>query len=342
MCINCRGANFITCEENEGKEGFVTYKGKNFEIEKYKICPYCSEENDWNQLVCSNNDCHQDLDKAPIRKYAKIDIDILEEHKREPDVIDKKVETESKDKTFFIHKDYEFQGFEVLDAMKVPSGQADLYKVKRENNIFVLKLYRPNIKLNKEAFEKIGQLCQTEEGSTYLVKIVDFGTDTSTSLKRFFEIHEYAPSTLHEWLDKKGKIDEETAGVILQQLVWALNFIHNNKTCSFFHRDIKPSNILIRREKDPIDVALSDFGNATLIIDQSIQQQLSNQKGTTMYQSPEAIAALEGKVYVGKETDYWSMGMVLLEMITGKNPYSGFAMHVVANRISTSPVPIDE
>lgn len=339
FCI-CGEASFIDCVENE-KEGFVTYKGKDFEIKKFKICPDCLKENDWNQLVCSNNECRKELDKALIRKKVEIDLDISDEHKREPDVIDGKAESESEDKkALIIYKGGTFQGFEVLERMKVLGGQSDLYKVKKDSTDFVLKAYRHGIKVNERAFEKIGKLCQTEEGSRYLVKIVEFGFHTF--YEQYFEIHEYAPLTLHDWINKKGKIDEETAGIILQQLVWALKFIHSNDTHPFFHRDIKPSNILIRSEKDPIDVVLSDFGNATLIIGKSVLGQLTDQKGTTMYQSPEAIAALEGKVYVGKETDYWSMGMVLLEMITGTNPYSEFAMHVVAKEIVTSPVPIDK
>ena len=114
-------------------------------------------------------------------------------------------------------------------------------------------------------------------------------------------------------LMKEGKplIPEAVMAKIMQQILCGLAYLNVN--LKQMHRDIKPDNILINRRGM---VKLTDFG---------ISKQLSGDEtekartfvGTLTYMSPERMQG-EKYSYAG---DIWSVGVVLLELITGKFPF---------------------
>jgi len=83
------------------------------------------------------------------------------------------------------------------------------------------------------------------------------------------------------------------------------------------HRDLKPGNILINYQGQ---VKLTDFGiSKELVATANLSQTFV---GTSAYmcnliRSPERI---EGQQY-SKNSDVWSIGIIIIEMATGKNPY---------------------
>jgi serine/threonine protein kinase/tetratricopeptide (TPR) repeat protein len=79
------------------------------------------------------------------------------------------------------------------------------------------------------------------------------------------------------------------------------------------HRDIKPSNVILTQNRT---AKIVDFGLARLT--STVSTQSISTAGTVGYMSPEQTI---GK-YVDQRTDIWSLGIVLAEMVTGKNPFS--------------------
>jgi serine/threonine protein kinase/tetratricopeptide (TPR) repeat protein len=101
------------------------------------------------------------------------------------------------------------------------------------------------------------------------------------------------------------------------------------------HRDIKPSNVIITRK----GVAkIVDFGLARLAMSTGSTQSIST-AGTIGYMSPEQTM---GKV-VDQRTDLWSLGIVLVEMVTGKNPFHRETPAATIFAIlNEAPGPLDE
>lgn len=100
------------------------------------------------------------------------------------------------------------------------------------------------------------------------------------------------------------------------------------------HRDIRPGTLLVRN-RDPVDLVIGGFGSARLSeYDLDIVSPLE----VTKYTAPEAVAG-----GVAAASDWWSLGIVLLEQVTDGRCFEGieqqaFLIHVLANGV---PIPSD-
>ena len=77
------------------------------------------------------------------------------------------------------------------------------------------------------------------------------------------------------------------------------------------HRDLKPDNIMFTDDKKTLKII--DFGFVTELVEGKCGDQ-----GTRMYMAPEQFSS-----EVSLKTDVWAFGCILLELVTGKLPYSG-------------------
>ena len=121
--------------------------------------------------------------------------------------------------------------------------------------------------------------------------------------------------TLKEYLDRRGKLNNEEIKALFLQMCEALCYVHKQ---GFVHRDIKPSNFMICADKQ---VKLLDFGiakNTDMTASEYTQTGTSLMLGTPMYMSPEQI--LSTKAVTG-QTDIYSLGVVMWQMVQGIKPY---------------------
>ncbi|KAJ3414307.1 hypothetical protein HDV05_006756 [Chytridiales sp. JEL 0842] len=114
-------------------------------------------------------------------------------------------------------------------------------------------------------------------------------------------------------LSRYGKFDEPLVQSLSHQILSGLEYLH--KRC-IIHRDIKGANILVNKEGI---VKISDFG-----ISRKNEYKMAythhsrmSMQGTVYWMAPEVI---KGKGYSAK-VDIWSLGCVVLEMLTGQHPW---------------------
>ncbi len=125
-----------------------------------------------------------------------------------------------------------------------------------------------------------------------------------------------------------GALTPEDTAATGSAVASALAHIHSR---GIVHRDVKPANILIARAGG---VLLADFGIARLA-GASTLTVAGTTVGTVSYMAPEQLEGLD----VGPPADVWSLGIVLLECLTGHRVYEGPPGEIVARRLR-EPVPL--
>ena len=128
---------------------------------------------------------------------------------------------------------------------------------------------------------------------------------------------------------KAGVMSVEEAARILAVIAPGLDEAHSK---GIVHRDIKPSNILFDKRDNPY---ISDFGIAKLTQAQAGNVTGSAIIGTPAYMAPEQAQGDE----VDGRADIYALGIILYEMVTGRQPYEADTPMAVAIKHITDPVP---
>lgn len=115
--------------------------------------------------------------------------------------------------------------------------------------------------------------------------------------------------TLKEYCRPDNLLPSEKAVQTVYQAATALEYAHQN---GVIHRDIKPSNIMISRSGE---VKISDFGIAAMEGVSGAADDVA--AGSVRYSSPEQLRQED----LTPQTDIFSLGVVLYELLTGVNPF---------------------
>ena len=136
----------------------------------------------------------------------------------------------------------------------------------------------------------------------------------------YYLILEYVEGmTLKDYMMKNPKMPIETIVHISKQIADGLCHAHQN---GIIHRDIKPQNILMNEN---LTCKITDFGIARAYGDTTLTQ--TNQMlGTVYYLSPEQA---RGNVATA-QSDIYSLGILIFEMITGQIPFKGESAVAIA------------
>lgn len=126
----------------------------------------------------------------------------------------------------------------------------------------------------------------------------------------------------------KGRFSMEDVARIIERLASALAHAHKN---GVVHRDLKPDNILFDNNGDPF---ISDFGVASFT---SGPSNITGNAavGTPAYMSPEQAKGDK----VDHRSDIYGLGVVIFQMLSGKQPYEADTPMGVAVKHITDPVP---
>jgi serine/threonine protein kinase len=175
----------------------------------------------------------------------------------------------------------------------------------------------------RERFQReIKTIAQLEHPA--IVPVYDVGEHDG---QPFFVMRYMTGGSLSEWI-KQRKFSLEDTARIIERLADALEYAHAK---GIIHRDLKPDNILFDHNGAPF---ITDFGVAKL---EQVASTLTGSGviGTPAYMSPEQ--AQSGQI--DTRSDIYGLGVILFEILTGKQPYEADTpMGVIVKHI-TEPVP---
>jgi len=157
-----------------------------------------------------------------------------------------------------------------------------------------------------------------------IVPVYDFGEEDG---QPYFVMRYMTGGSLTDRM-KNGQMSIQEVAHLLKRLAPALDEAHAK---GIIHRDLKPGNILFDQYGDPY---ISDFGIAKIATTQTNVTGTAIM-GTPAYMSPEQA---QGESIDGR-SDIYGLGVIIFELLTGKQPYQGNTpMSVVVKHI-TDPVP---
>jgi GAF domain-containing protein/tRNA A-37 threonylcarbamoyl transferase component Bud32 len=163
-----------------------------------------------------------------------------------------------------------------------------------------------------------------------LTTLHDAGVDaTDRDHPQIFLVMEYIPGDdLRERL-RQGPLTPFQVCWLGWDLCEGLEYVHAH---GFLHRDIKPANVLLasRNAETRLRGKLTDFGIASLLRIPDVGQEV---RGTAAYLSPEQA---EGR-QLTRASDLYSLGLVLLEALTGRLAFPGGVEESALARLDRDP-----
>ncbi|XP_039016583.1 mitogen-activated protein kinase kinase kinase NPK1-like isoform X2 [Hibiscus syriacus] len=132
---------------------------------------------------------------------------------------------------------------------------------------------------------------------------------------------EFVPGgSIQSLLGKFGSFPEPVIRMYTKQLLLGLEYLHKNR---IVHRDIKGANILVDNKGC---IKLADFGASKKVVELATINGAKSMKGTPYWMAPEVILGAGHRF----SADIWSVGCTIIEMATGKPPWSQQYQEVAA------------
>lgn len=217
-----------------------------------------------------------------------------------------------------------FKGkFEIIKLIG-KGGMASVYKARQLNlnRIIALKVIHPNLIYDQEFVDRFlleARVCASLSHPN-IISIYDFGEAQGIY---YIAMELLEGNDIAALIQKKKKLRPQTATDYLAPIAHALLYMHNR---GYMHRDVKSSNIFITNDGRSV---LMDFGIAFASGGKALTV-VGTLLGTPQFLSPEQ--AMGNKAT--PESDYYSLGIVLYECITGKVPFNDPNPLVVLTRIT--------
>ncbi len=159
------------------------------------------------------------------------------------------------------------------------------------------------------------------------------GQDGQGSRGTYYIAMEYLPGgSLKDRINSRGALPARTAAEVALQIAEALKAAHERDVV---HRDIKPHNILVTETGD---LKVTDFGIARAATS-STMTRTGSIMGTAHYISPEQAMGEPA----GPQSDLYSLGVVLYEMLTGELPFDAETpIGIAMKHVNADPEPPSE
>jgi serine/threonine protein kinase len=226
------------------------------------------------------------------------------------------------------------QNYKIISLLG-EGGMANVYLAENQllGNKVALKLLKeefvqhPNIR--KRFLAEARNLAQMSHPN--IIKVTDLinAGDIVAFVMEYIE-----GDTLEYYIEHNAKLPNEEIESFLKRMIEAVEYVHSQ---GLIHRDIKPSNFMLTKGGA---IKLLDFGIAKNTNDDAADYTktgLMQQMGTPMYMSPEQVKNTSG---VTKETDIYSLGVVLWQMVMNKKPYDSHALSLPEIQVAILKEPL--
>ena len=221
--------------------------------------------------------------------------------------------------------------YEVMEKLG-GGGMGVVYKAQdtRLKRTVALKFLPPALNASGEARQRFEHEAQAASALDHpnICTVHDSGQTDDGHL--FIAMAYYRGETLKKKI-ARGPVPVDEALSYARQMARGLAKAH---ATGIIHRDIKPANVMVT---DDGVVKIVDFGLAKMADVQLTRTGVT--LGTVAYMSPEQARGIE----VDAQTDVWSLGVVLYEMLTGKRPFPGeHEQGIIYHLLHEEPIPITE
>ena len=220
-----------------------------------------------------------------------------------------------------------------LDAQIGHGGMSTVYRAFDTvlERPVAIKLMRREIASDSDQLERFRREARAvaQLNHPHIVTVIDAGEEPSengggeeSQVGAPYIVLEYVEGeTLRELIRRDGPLEVPVAIAYTIEIARALGAAHDRR---IVHRDVKPQNVLIGLEGG---AKITDFGIARSLSEESLTM-AGRVLGTTDYVSPEQAL---GQPVTG-QSDIYSLGVVLYEMLTGEVPFTGPSPVAVAMR----------
>ncbi|MET3963198.1 hypothetical protein ABIE44_003132 [Marmoricola sp. OAE513] len=214
----------------------------------------------------------------------------------------------------------------VLGDVVGSGGMADVYRAEDSllGRTVAVKLLRDSVP-DPGARERFRDEARTLARLSHpgLVTVLDVGTEGENQ----YLVMQYVDGTdLSRLLRSEGAQPPARVAALGNQVAQALAYAHAN---GIVHRDVKPGNILVDGDR----VLLTDFGIARALGDAARHTRTGDTIGSPAYLSPEQVSGEP----LTEAVDVYSLGLVLLEALTGARAYDGTPVEAAVARLTTAP-----
>jgi eukaryotic-like serine/threonine-protein kinase len=211
-----------------------------------------------------------------------------------------------------------------LEARIGSGGMSTVYRALDETlqRQVAIKLMNREVATDSDQLERFRREARAvaQLSHPHIVGVIDAGDDLDPTHPRPYIVFEFVEGeTLKERIRRMGRLPITEAIAYAIEVARALGAAHSRH---IVHRDVKPQNVLIDEEGS---AKVTDFGIARTLEEDGLTAD-GRVLGTTDYVSPEQAL---GQPVTG-QSDLYSLGVVLFEMLTGDVPFKGDSQVAVA------------